>query len=69
MTKRRYSKEFEDYLSKQSNNRRTDTSTIVNTYTVSDWERIAAHAKNPKKPPKKPSFKDNVSIDWSKNGY
>lgn len=68
MTKRRYSKEFEEYLSKQSNNRRTNTSTIVNTYTESDWERIAAHDKNSKNP-KKPQFKDNVNIDWSKNGY
>ena len=68
MTRKRYSKEFEDYLSKQPNVRRTDTSNIVDTFTESDWERIAAHAKNSNNP-KKPQFKDNVNIDWSKNGY
>ena len=66
MTRKRYSKEFEDYLSKQSNKRRTDTSNIVDTFTESDWERIAAHFK---KPQKKSFYQDNVSIDWSNNGY
>ena len=68
MTRKRYSKEFEDYLSKQSNTRRTDTSNIVDTFTESDWERIVAHFTNSKKPPKKSSYQDNVSIDWSNNG-
>ena len=62
MTRKRYSKEFEDYLSKQPNVRRTDTSNIVDTFTESDWERIAAHFN-------KPSKKPQVSIDWSNNGY
>jgi len=67
MTKRkRYSKEFEEYLSKQPNVRKTNTSNIVDTFTESDWERIAADARRYSE---KPQTQDNVSIDWSKNGY
>ena len=45
MTERRYSKEFEEYLSKQPNTKKIKKH--ENTYTQREWDRVVGYGKVP----------------------
>ena len=45
MTKRRYSKEFEEHLSKQTNTKKIKKH--ENTYTQREWDRVVGYGKVP----------------------